>query len=334
MPTNGLFWVDASSGVAQRRSEGELGALLAREDGWVWFDVPEPTEATAAVLRAAFGFHPRVLEDVLERNHVSRLHAYRDYLFLVLHRPEQGMSGHVHYLEIDLFVGPRFLVTTHGPRNPVVTVESMLTETAEVADRLQSGRLTVASPVALCYAIVSALTNVEERTVNRLARDVGRLEQRVMAQDDEGSPQAFLDELFVARHALLTVRTMAAQSTEVFERAAGLRADDLPPEDLRLLGDLADQYHRLTRITASQLEFLEGVTDFFRARTDTRMTIAAERLAVIAAVTLPVTAISSVVGMNVIVNGHTRLGWLLVLLAVMAGMSVWLLRWARRQGWW
>ena len=334
MPSNGLFWVDASTGVAQRRSETELDALLARDDGWLWFDVPEPDEAAAAVLRESFDFHPRVVEDALERNHVSRLHVYKDYLFLVLHRPEAGMSGHVHYLEIDLFVGRNYLVTTHGPRNPVVTLESMLTETREVASRLQSARLTVASPVALCYAIVSALTNVEERTVNVLARDAGRLEQRVMAQEDDAQPQQFLDELFVARHALLTVRTMAAQGTEVFERAANLRSAALPEVDVRLLKDLADQYHRLERITSSQLEFLHGVTDFYRARTDTRMTIAAERLAVIAAVTLPVTAISSVVGMNVIVNTSTHLGWLIVLLVVMIALSGWLLRWARRQGWW
>ena len=66
--------------------------------------------------------------------------------------------------------------------------------------------------------------------------------------------------------------------------------------------DLLDQYQRVTHISQSQLGFLTGVTEFYRARTDTKMTIAAERLAVIAAVTLPVTALSSVLGMNVIVN--------------------------------
>ena len=64
------------------------------------------------------------------------------------------------------------------------------------------------------------------------------------------------------------------------------------------------------------------------------MTIAAERLAVIAAVTLPVTALSSIVGMNVIVNDSTRVTALVILLAVMATMSGLLLVWARRQGWW
>ena len=58
----------------------------------------------------------------------------------------------------------------------------------------------------------------------------------------------------------------------------------------------------MASISQAQLNFLMGVTEFYRARTDTKMTIAAERLAVIAAITLPITATSSVVGMNVIVN--------------------------------
>ena len=64
------------------------------------------------------------------------------------------------------------------------------------------------------------------------------------------------------------------------------------------------------------------------------MTVAAERLAVIAAVTLPITALSSILGMNVIVNSETHVGQLLVLLAVMITMSVMMLIWAHRKGWW
>ena len=71
--------------------------------------------------------------------------------------------------------------------------------------------------------------------------------------------------------------------------------------------------------------FLKGVTEFYRARTDTKMTIAAERLAVIAAVTLPITAPASIVGMNVIVNdqhpGGIPLALLLAFMTTMCDRS-------------
>jgi magnesium transporter len=72
----------------------------------------------------------------------------------------------------------------------------------------------------------------------------------------------------------------------------------------------------------------------YQTRTNTKMTIAAERLAVIAAITLPVTAVSSIVGMNVIVNDSTHYEALALLLVLMAAMSATLLVWAKRQGWW
>ena len=151
----------------------------------------------------------------MARNHIARLHHYGDVLYLALHRPEPGSRGHVHYLELDLFVGPRFVVTLHGPRNPVVPLGRMVRETAEVAARMEAGRLRPPTPMALVYAHVSALTNVQERLVNDFAQEVGLLEQRVMAGADDNNPQEFLDELFTVRHTLLTVRTMAAQGAQV-----------------------------------------------------------------------------------------------------------------------
>lgn len=126
---------------------------------------------------------------------------------------------------------------------------------------------------------------------------------------------------------------MAAQGGEIYRRAIKL-STFAPPEGLELMRDLLDQYERVASISQAQLNFLMGVTEFYRARTDTKMTIAAERLAVIAAVTLPITATSSIIGMNVIVNQETRWVPLAILLAFMATVSILLLRWARRQGWW
>src|SRR5688500_3780858 len=98
--------------------------------------------------------------------------------------------------------------------------------------------------------------------------------------------------------------------------------------------DVVEQYETVAHISDAQLGFLMGVTEFYRARTDTKMTIAAERLAVIAAITLPITSLSSVIGMNVIVNESTRWVPLAILLLIMLAISLTLLRWAHKQGWW
>jgi Mg2+ and Co2+ transporter CorA len=325
-----LRWI-TSDGVSDH-DLAELQALQKRTGGFLWLDIPEWSDEAEALLTNEFHFHPLAIAESRNRNHVPRVHVYPDHVFIVVHAPEIGAAGHMHYLELDQFVGENFLVTVHGPLNPKVPLESALRESNAVAARLESGRLHPTSPFGLTYAIVSSIARREAEMVAEIAREVGLMEQRVMAEVDE-DPQDFLSELFAARHELLTIKTMAEQGSEIYRRAIKL-STFAPAEGLELLRDLLDQYETVAHISDSQLVFLMGVTEFYRARTDTKMTIAAERLAVIAAITLPITSLSSVLGMNVIVNSSTHWVALAILLLIMLTISLVMLRWAHKQGWW
>jgi Mg2+ and Co2+ transporter CorA len=125
---------------------------------------------------------------------------------------------------------------------------------------------------------------------------------------------------------------MASLSKEVYGRMH--RLEVFGPTGQLLLDNNVDQFQRLATMAHSQEDYLAGVIEFYRTRTTTKMTIAAERLAVIAAVTLPVTAISSVMGMNIIVNSESDPVFLAVLVAGMVLLSATLLVWAKRHGWW
>jgi Mg2+ and Co2+ transporter CorA len=146
---------------------------------------------------------------------------YPDHVFIVVHAPEIGAAGHVHYLELDQFLGEDYLVTVHGPISPKLSLEAAARETEAVASRLASGPLRPTSPLGLSYAIVSSIARRESHMVAEIARDVGMMEQRVMADVDE-DPQKFLSELFAARHELLTIKTMAEQGGEIYRRAIKL----------------------------------------------------------------------------------------------------------------
>src|SRR4051794_25614345 len=84
----------------------DVPALLDRDEGIVWVDIPYCDEAAVRLLTDVFGFHSLALRDCVERNRVAKIHAYPDHVFAVLHAPELGASGHVHYIELDQFVGP------------------------------------------------------------------------------------------------------------------------------------------------------------------------------------------------------------------------------------
>ncbi|MEZ0447980.1 magnesium transporter CorA family protein [Cellulomonas sp. ICMP 17802] len=310
----------------------ELPELLTGRHGIVWVDIPQWSPEAADVLTNVFGMHPLAVHDCEVRNRLPKLHAYPSSLFLVLHAPERGAGGHVHHVELDRLIGPRYLVTVHGPVNPAVAADVPLRDTREVLERIRSGRLKPRTSFDISHAIVSALTRRMEKFVEELTADVWELERRV-TDGGYGNPEHFLDEMFRTRHGLLAVKTIAAQTAEIYRRLMGLpRA--VPEESRHLVGDLVDQFDRIAGLAGEEKDYLQGVIEFYRTRTETKMTIAAERLAVIAVVTLPITALASVLGMNMIVNTHTVPIPLSIALTVMIAMSFGLLWWAKRQGWW
>jgi Mg2+ and Co2+ transporter CorA len=262
----------------ERHHVDELPLLLKRDDAIVWVDIPLCDPMGASVLADVFGFHSIAVRDCVERNHVSKFHVYADYVFTVLHAPEVGRRGHVHYVELDQFVGHNYLVTVHGPLNPAVNPDVALLDTQAVRRRLERGVLVPSSPFELSHAIVMAMTRREIDVVARLAKESGRLEQRVMLGEERDDPEAFLEELFQIWYELLAVRTMAVHSGATYTRMTK-QARELPEIAPPLFTDLADQFELVKSMADGQREFLHGVIEFYQTRTSTQTTIAAEKVA-------------------------------------------------------
>ena len=309
----------------------DLAALLGADAGFVWLDIGEWDETAERVLTDTFRFNPMAIRDCAQRNQVPKVHVYPDHAFVVLHAPEAGRAGHVHYIELDQFIGNNYLVTVHGPVNPAVDPAATRVEVDAVIHRLDDGRLHPATPMDLSYSVVSALTGRLRTFTATLTKDVWRLEQQVTA-GHLGDPEQFQEDMFRVRHGLLTVQTMSSLSQQVYGRIRTIAA--LGQSGQQRIDDLVDQFQRLAVMADGQKDYLQGTIDFYQTRTSTKMTIAAERLAVIAAVTLPVTALSSILGMNVIVNDSTQVPELAIWLTVMLVMSILLLIWTKRLGWW
>ena len=124
-------------GAVERHGTDDLPRLLKDPDAVIWVDIPVCDKVAAEVLLAIFGFDRIAVRECVERNHVSKLHVYDDHVFTVLHTPHMGKRGHVHYVELDQFVGRNFFVTVHGPLNPAVKPEVAFVDTDAVLARIE-----------------------------------------------------------------------------------------------------------------------------------------------------------------------------------------------------
>ena len=117
----------------------------------LWVDVPAGDPDADAVLGEVFGFHPKAVQDCVQREPVPKVHVYADHVFVVLHAPEQGCGGHIHYVESTSSSAP---LPRHGARSgqPAVIPRRMQVETDAVGARVDGGRYIPATGYELSTA--------------------------------------------------------------------------------------------------------------------------------------------------------------------------------------
>src|SRR5436190_17300224 len=96
---------------------------VVEHDGLRWVNIERPRRSDRAWLEEHFPqFHPLDFEDVFSRNQRPKIDEYEGYLFIVLHFPRYDPTvRRLNAAELDLFVGPDFLITL--PNEPIDAVE-------------------------------------------------------------------------------------------------------------------------------------------------------------------------------------------------------------------
>jgi Mg2+ and Co2+ transporter CorA len=318
--------------VSEERPIEDLVDVGLAGPGFVWLDLARCHTDTTVILASLFGFHEIALRDARRLNRAPRAIGFGDHAFLVLHGAELR-DGHddIDLIELDQFVGPGFLVTVHGPLPAGVDPRPAFRDVAAVRASLHAGELRPRSPLELSSALVTALAAHQEEAVSILAGSADQLERRVRSAGP-GDIEVLLDDLYTLRNRFLSLRQTAARSLETFER---WREITQPPEAVApAIDDLVAHFARLRSRCDEERESLHALVEFHEARVATKMNVAMERLALISAVLLPITAIASIYGMNVIVSDATRPVHTGLVLAAMALVGLAILRWTKRQGWW
>jgi len=206
----------------RRCDPDDVVELFSHDDGFYWIDIPV-WDAEAESLLTGLGCHSLVIEGCQQRNYIPTVHGYEDHVFVTTQSPYLGRAGHVHLLELDQIIGHHFLVTVHGPINPVLDISVALVETTGVLARLESGRFHPKTPAELSYAVTSAVARRQRAAISEVSMKLPGLEKEVMSSKLT-DPEVLLETMFLFRHELITTRTMAAQSHDVWMRLAGSRS--------------------------------------------------------------------------------------------------------------
>ena len=290
-----------------------------------WLNLERPREADREWLEREFAFHPLAIEDVASRNQRPKLDAYDDYLFIVLHFPVfDKAQDRLLTAELDLFVGPDFLITLPDQNLPPL---SAMFERYRARDEVRDGVMSKGTGYLL-YKIVDTCVDASFPMLRRMGDKLDRLEDDIF----EGRSAEIVRDLSNAKQEIINfrrvVRPMRAVLRDLERTKQRYIADDL---DI-YFDDITDAAERIWDVLENYKEVAEALEDSNESVLSHRLNESLRVLTAFSVALLPLTLIASIGGMNVDLPGDESLAEFWLIIATMAVILGGVLYFFRRRG--
>jgi magnesium transporter len=223
--------------------------------------------------------------------------------------------------EMDIFLGPNFLVTHH--RQPVRAVNRLWTNLQTDQRRLELG------PDHLLYELLDLITADYLPAVDALDEVIDRLEDEVFSRPT----QYTLNKIFSLKRAILHLRRIIGPQREVLNRLA---RDDYPfidPKDRVYFRDVYDHLVRLVDIIESLRDLIGGTLDTYLSVVANRTNEVMKTLTVTSVLFMPISFLAGFFGMNFLGIPFNRLDLLVIALVSMIIVPIAMFLWFRHRGW-
>jgi magnesium transporter len=297
-------------------------------DGLRWVKIDHPSSVEQAWLEEHFDFHTLDFEDVLSRNQRPKIDRYDEYLFIVLHFPVfDSAAGRLGAGELDLFVGPGYLVTIpNQPLQPVEYLFDRCRQKEELREQLFSR-----GSGYLLYRIVDDGFDYCFPMLRKIGNKLDALEEEIF----DGRSEEIVRDISNVKQEIINFRRVIRPQRPVLRDLEKVKSRYLAPEmDLEIyFDDIVDAQERIWDVLENYKEVIEALEDTNESVISHRVNDILRVLTSISVIVLPLTLLASIWGMNVGVpgEGDNTAFW-----AITSGMVVLLVSmvtYFRRRGW-
>jgi magnesium transporter len=264
--------------------------------GLRWVNIERPRQTERVWLEEHFDFHPLDYEDVLSRNQRPKVDEYDGYLFIVLHFPVfDKQVGRLNTAELDVFIGPDFIVTIPNERLPAVEyLFERCRQREDVRDAL-FGK----GPAYLLYKIVDDCVDASFPMLRKMGNKLERLEEDIF----EGRSKEIVRDISNVKQEIINFRKTVRPQRAALKDLE--RTKRYIPETLDIyFDDINDASERIWDMLENFKEVIEGLESTNESVLSHQLNDVLRILTAFSAVLLPLTLIASVFGMNTGVPGE------------------------------
>jgi magnesium transporter len=290
----------------------------------IWVELEKQDHDCDRLLGEQLGLHALTIEDIWSDSAQPKLEDYERYLYLMLHSIVSGDDGKVQLAELDLVLGPSYVIT-YDPHGLVADVRSALDRSPKLMER---------GPAWLMHALVDMAVDRYLPVIDRIDRDLEELEDQVMLKAGTRHGPPLLRRILSFKRLLVSLRRMSVHQREILLRLARGEFDEIPREAVPFYRDIYDHFLRVTDQVESYRDITSSALEAYLSVQSNRMNEVMKTLTLISTVMLPITFIAGVYGMNFEAMPELRSPWGYPLtLLTMFVVAVSTLVWFWRKGW-
>jgi magnesium transporter len=314
----------AGAELAVERDEPRVEIVEA--PGLRWINIERPRQVDLAWLAEHFDFHPLDYEDIRSRNQRPKVDEYDDYLFIVLHFPRYDKSvGRLNAAEVDLFVGPDFLITIpNEPLQPIEYLFERCRTNEEIREQLFSK-----GPAFLLYRIVDELVDSSFPMLRKIGNKLERVEEEIF----EGNSAEVVRDISNVKQEIINFRKVVRPQRAAIQDLERNKARYIAEDYDVYFEDINDASERVWDMLENYKEVVEALEDTNESQIAHRTNEVFRVLTAISVIVLPLTLVASIWGMNVHVPGQGNTAAFFAVLGVMLAILVGSILYFRRRGW-
>jgi magnesium transporter len=295
------------TGIEETADVAGLEAILAEPDTRVWVDCIDPEAELVKPIAEALAIHPLIAEDIVERNQRAKIETFGDVVHIVLFA--LAFRGEVETSEIDIVLGPRFLLTVHGPECELRAIGTMRTG-AEPALRKGSD--------FVFYVIADHVVDGYFPVLDRLADEIDELQDQVLTAATEWT----LQRLFVLKRELIAIRRATSPAREIFNQLTNREVAAVDPAHVVYFRDVYDHLIRVTDELDNYRELVGGTLEIYLSTINNNLSRIMKRLTGVTVILAGVGGVAGIFGMSeagTALSGGEAVGfWIVTALVVVA----------------
>jgi magnesium transporter len=299
---------------------------IVEAHGLRWIHIERPRPIDRAWLEEHFDFHHLDYEDVFSRNQRPKIDEYDAYLFIVLHFPRFDKHvGRLNAAELDLFVGPDYVVTL--PNEDLQPVEYLF-ERCRTNEELRDQYFSQGAGYLL-YKIVDDSVDASFPMLRKMGNKLERLEEEIFA----GRSKEIVRDLSNVKQEIINFRKIVRPQRAVIGDLERTKQRYIATDLDIYFDDINDASERIWQMLEGYKETAEALEDTNESVIGHQLNDVLRVLTVLSVVFLPLTLIASIWGMNTKVPGQGDIGAFFIVVSVMVVMLGCMVAYFRHRDW-